>query len=334
MKKTALLFCFLLSTFYTGRAATLRVNNNAGIQAPYTTLNAAHTAAVDGDTIILEASPNNYGALAVTKRLVFVGNGYFTAAYPGTQINTNNSSIDQLYFFNSAAAGSKVFGINFGTVLSINVPNMVVSRCYISSTLSLGSLSTNLVVSSNYIASGFVVGATNTLVTNNIIGYLVNVGTNGLSVNIENNILCWNNNGSVIMDYANSSVTVRNNIFKFSSGLGFTSTNNTVFHNNITSNNALPAGYGNQNGVLMSAVFANPGLVLNDNSAAILAAGSPAIDAGYYGNGDDIGVYNNGSGRPTYITPSIPPFPTIYTMNVGAVSGNTLQVDVGTRGNN
>jgi hypothetical protein len=333
MKKTTLLLIVLLTIFQAGRAATLRVNNNPGIQAPYTTLNAAYTAAVNGDTIILEASPNNYGALAVSKRLVFVGNGYFTAAYPGTQVNTNNSSVDQLYFF-SGSAGSKVFGITFGTVLSIDVQNMVVSRCYISSALSLGSSASNLVVSSNYIAGAFIVNATNTLVTNNIIGNRVDVGSIGLSVSIENNILCWNNGGPVTMNYANNYVTVRNNIFKFSGSLTFSNTNNTVFHNNITSNNALPPGNGNQNAVLMSAVFANPGLVLNDNSAAILPTGSPAIDAGYYGNGDDIGVYNNGTGRPTYIAPSIPPFPTIYTMNIGAVSGNTLQVDVGTRGNN
>ena len=105
--------------------------------------------------------------------------------------------------------------------------------------------------------------------------------------------------------------------------------------NNITASNTLPAGNGNQNGVSMSTVFTTWPFGGTNEANAMLKAGSPAIDAGFYGNGDDIGAYNDGTNRPTYRPGLIPPFPTIYGLSVGGGNNNTtLNVTISTRANN
>lgn len=44
-----------------------RLNNNPGITADFTSLQAAHDGAASGDTLYLESSPSSYATLSCTK---------------------------------------------------------------------------------------------------------------------------------------------------------------------------------------------------------------------------------------------------------------------------
>jgi hypothetical protein len=73
MKKVSTLMVLLLCLAAIATAATLRVNPEGS--AGYSTLQAAYTAAVNGDTIIV--APGAYGeSLTIAKRLTWIGAGY------------------------------------------------------------------------------------------------------------------------------------------------------------------------------------------------------------------------------------------------------------------
>jgi len=73
MKQVSTIILMLLVMAATLSAATLRVNPEGS--AGYSTMAAAYTAAVNGDTIVV--APGNYGeSLTSTKRLTWIGAGY------------------------------------------------------------------------------------------------------------------------------------------------------------------------------------------------------------------------------------------------------------------
>ena len=69
MKKLLLLSVAATLTCSLSFAKIWRVNNNIGITANFTTLQAAHDGAAAGDTVYLESSPTSYGGLNCTKKL-------------------------------------------------------------------------------------------------------------------------------------------------------------------------------------------------------------------------------------------------------------------------
>ena len=80
MKKSVLtLFLLALIAFGSDGQTIRRCNNNPGVTGVnmYTTIQAAHDAAVAGDIIYLEPSSVSYGNLDARKRLTIIGNGYF-----------------------------------------------------------------------------------------------------------------------------------------------------------------------------------------------------------------------------------------------------------------
>ncbi len=74
--KKILLFMTVATMSLTVNAKILRVNNNTGSSAPYSSFNDALSAAEEGDTIMVDASPLNYGAITIKKRIVVIGPGY------------------------------------------------------------------------------------------------------------------------------------------------------------------------------------------------------------------------------------------------------------------
>ena len=93
MKKLFLVATVIVAMSVNLNAAIWRVNNIAGVNADFTTIQAAHNAANAGDTIYLEPSAGNYGNLTATKRLVIIGPGYFLAENEGLQANHTSSTI-------------------------------------------------------------------------------------------------------------------------------------------------------------------------------------------------------------------------------------------------
>ena len=88
-----------------------RVNNNAGINANFTTLQAAHDGAASGDTLYVEGSSQTYGSLTCSKKLCIIGPGYYLNENPGNQalgLTAQSASLD----FGAGSAGSELMGMN------------------------------------------------------------------------------------------------------------------------------------------------------------------------------------------------------------------------------
>src|SRR5688500_17437469 len=129
MLRTSLLTVFSIVAFASASYAKVwRVNNNTGVSADFTTVQAAHNAAADGDTLHLEGSPTSSGALSAPKKLVSVGPGYMLEDNPNTQALAQSAKVGT-FTFNSGAAGSVVMGLDFASSnIEVYANGLVISR--------------------------------------------------------------------------------------------------------------------------------------------------------------------------------------------------------------
>lgn len=338
------ILCLYTSAF----AQTVRrCNNNPGITGVnvYTTIQAAHDAAVAGDIIYVEPSITGYGNLTCSKRLNIIGNGYFLDQNTNVSFDTRNSSIGNIVFI-AGSTNSFLKGMLTQTVDINNVSNVTINRCKVSQVrfnfnISASSPSTNHTVSQCFIESSLFGwnsmttngGGKNCIITNNI------VASGGISdfenSVIQNNII-MGPGGTGGSAFSNCSVT--NNIVN-SGTTGGSSTTLIIGGGNTISNNIMlgntytfPAGNGNINNGNLVTTF----LVANPNSSNPdkdfqLAAGSPA--AGIGTGGTNAGAFG---GANPYILSGLPAYPIITNFTTSGV-GNTstpLQVSVTIRSNN
>ena len=315
-----LLFAILLFS-NNANAHIWRVDNNAGVNTDYTTVQAAHDAATTlaGDTLHIEPSANGYGILTVTKPLVIIGNGYFLTGANGNlglQANTNNSIFNYIDF-EPGSAGSTVQGV-ITTSLYLETPNILVRRNYIVNWIYVYTAGNNCTITENYFSYGFqqqTAPATIT-VTNNIFVGSTNVGLNVTSTGTFENNTCYN--GSVSL----SQFQVDNNIFY---ATNFTP-NNSVYFNNIGDATQFGNANGNQQNVVMTNVFQGGA---STDAQYILKAGSPAIGAGQ--GGVDCGAFG---GPNPYVVSGIPNVPTIYSLTVPPTGTTNINVTISTKSNN
>ena len=130
---------FIALATVAANAKVWTVNNCHGA-ANFTTLQDAINGATAGDTIYLEASPTNYGAGTLAKKLIIMGTGYWLTENDSTQANKNTSWITQLTF-NAGSEGSVATGlyIYYGDftsqsnwkLVAINADNITLSRNFI-----------------------------------------------------------------------------------------------------------------------------------------------------------------------------------------------------------
>jgi hypothetical protein len=358
MKKSLLLSCIAtLCLSASVFAQTIRrCNNNPGITGVnvYTTIQAAHNAAVAGDIIYVEPSSASYGNLNCTKRLTIIGNGYYLDKNTNNSFDTRTSKIDQIVFDNGSA-NSVLTGIEqTGSGFSVNDLNITITRCYVTNSIVFG-LSTNLVAGQNSRGN-------NGTITKCVLGSGIN-GTNSTTVAsqygynclISNNIQRGSTSGmtnTVISNnvyycgYTGTSnlgslfgCAVTNNIFD-ARGLSGTLTyvgggsGNTISNNICLDLAGSPSGNGNVSFGTSTATFltANPWTTFSTEDANFqLIAGSPAIGIGT--GGTNAGAFG---GSNPYILSGMPAYPVITTYLPSGV-GNTstpLQVSVTVRGNN
>lgn len=317
-------FCALLFIVSQNASAKIwRVNNNLGVNADFTDLPAAVTAAAAGDTIMVEASASSYSGPTLTKKLVIIGPGYyFTDATPNpkTQANTNVSNIG-FPAFNAGSAGSVIEGCTMGGLYlnesDITIQRNIFAGNYIYIAYAANSICNNDTIRQNVIyglLSGATTGkATNLLVYNNIfIGppaqFLSNIN-NISGYFINNDFLFYNGTSSSCVNF-----TFQNNIFNNAIFGTYLSSNS--FFNNITNNTGLPTGNGNQLSVNLDNVFVgySSGTGFSSDGRYKLKAGSPAIGAGSLNGGTiDCGAF----GGPTpYVLSGMPSIPSIYVLTV------------------
>ncbi len=114
-------------------AGHFRVNNQLTTNPAakiYTTLQAAHDAAVNNDTIMVEGSPVTYGDnFTCTKKLYIKGPGYFLDENPGISANKLPAGLFGMYKFNGGSSGSVLMGIDHTYMIEISAGNITIRRC-------------------------------------------------------------------------------------------------------------------------------------------------------------------------------------------------------------
>jgi hypothetical protein len=348
MKKQILISAIFACLSLTAFATILRVNNNAGINANFTTLSAAITAAAaTGDIIYVEPSPTSYdenAPITVNKQVTIIGNGSFLTAHSGLQVNRNdskftNSTNPSTITFAVGSSGSAIYGITVDAFNINEAVNMItIQRCRTNSVFIL-SAGAKISILENWISGNIISvgsGSISTfLIKNNAISGYIYIKTDDVAT-IENNTVVSATSNLILN---NATAAVFNNILK--SGGGDPSVvdgANATYSNNISSDNAIPSTNDNQINVDISTVLAALTFT-TDNDAQlkipISPAINPAVNTGKHGSGDDIGAFNNGTNRPTFVLGLIPPYPTIYALSGGnIITTPTMNVTISTRSNN
>jgi hypothetical protein len=333
MRKNILLSAIVLIAAFAAEqsnATVWRINNN-GIQADFTTVQAAHDAAAvqPGDTLHLEPSPTNYGnLLLMTKRLTIISIGHFLSDNPGSQFATVSGVINSLSFSNTATASNSVFHCTINDVTLNYADSVRFERCKIgigtNTGLSISFNSDNNVIINSYIYDINAGQTKNTLIANNIIMASVRTADE-TSATIVNNVIQATQ--SAITGVAINNAIFRNNIINKSRPYNFV---NCTVENNITSNTTLPAGNGNQNSVIMTNVFKDPNGMVDNAFVLQTASANPAKAAGVAGV--DCGAFGSSSPFKLALQPAIP---AIYKLIVPpSASGNTMNITFSTRSNN
>lgn len=336
MKKILLLSTSLILTCSMSFAKIWRVNNNNGVTADFTTLQAAHDAAASGDSIYLESSPTSYGGLNCSKKLAIIGTGYFLDQNSELQAFTLSAKTDYIYF-NAGSSGSSVEGIDFrSNSMNINVNDIVVRRNNFGG---INGATPDYWVGVINIYNG----ASNILITQN---FSVQIFSNGSStgVLISNNFISMNaylgetaNQASINLN-ANTVAIIKNNIFRrgtisayncnISNNImvaGFLSGSGNLIANNLSSGTQFGNTNGNQQNITIANVFEGTG---SFDGAYQLKTGSPAIGAGYgstTANPVDCGIFG---GTTPYKLSGLPAIPSIYFFSNQPVGSNSDPIDV------
>lgn len=324
MKK---LLLFAIPLFIAGGAIAKiwRCNNIPGITADFTTIQAAHDHASvqPGDTIHLEPSTTNYGALNnMTKRLTIISIGDFLSANPGAQYSPIAGTMTSFSASNVGASGS-VFHCNFSSSVTVsNTTSMRFERCHIEGAMSFNQAHNNTILQS-YIYAFTMSNSNNNVISNNIVTYYFDINASA-SATITNNVFFAE---TAITNRPIHNSTFQNNILNKLGAFVFTNTN---VNNNLAANTSLPAGNGNVNSVNMTTVFVNPSGT-NDAAFKLQTAGpNPATGAGIAGV--DCGAYGGASPFKPGLQAAIP---AIYKLLAPATpSGSTMNITFSTRSNN
>jgi hypothetical protein len=329
---TRFLLPLLLCSFLTQAQNILRVNNNVGVNAPYTTISAAIAAAGLNDIIMVEGSILAYDNITINKKVTIIGPGYFLLENLNLQGNPNPASLSTISV-STGADGSSFYGLNvtgnISMALGVTVNNITIANCRIGA-LNFSSSGNNYFVSGCYIVGNLIFSNlsnnTGAIVSNNHIGGF-GQGSGTTLLTLTQNVI-----GLGIGQAFNCDI--RNNIFTGSSFSGF---NGSVIKNNVfTVTQASLAGAGApvDNTNVFSATAGNLFIGLTGNTTDtqwILKAGSPALGAGI--SGVDCGMYGgNTPYRPSGIQVGQPTINS-FTAPASVQQNGTLNVKVSAKVN-
>ena len=290
MKKFFFLASFVVFTL-AAQAKIWRVNNNPGVAANFTTLQAAHDGAAAGDTIHIEPSPTVYGDVNCSKRLTWLSIGAFLTENPGNQYSPI-AAIAGTFTMNTGSSGS-IISVNSNGYVYLYTDNISVLRSKVLYSFDSSVNAFNTIVSQCYV-SGYInlIGA-NSIVTNNICSF-INTESSASSV-ITGNIFTY------------VSGTIYNSVFQNNIILGgsYSFINSNISYNMTSEATGLPAGNGNILNVNMASVFLDPGdLGSSADKDFKIKPGSPAIGAGQ--GGSDMGAFGGSTPFVLGLQPAIP----------------------------
>jgi hypothetical protein len=335
MKRRTIISWMLALAFAgtTVQATILRVNQYAQAGAGYTTLQAAHNAASTGDTIYVE--PGIYSSLAISKRLVIIGPGYFLGQNPETPTGAGTAKINSITF-NLGSQYSMISGLTILDRITIKASYITVQKCYVNSegngwwAVTIDTSLTGIILRQNYFQvtyNGIQVNAKSDItICNNYLYAYNNLNFTSSQGNgtILNNVFD-SYSGSLSMTLS-SVVTLKNNIFYKGVSLG--GTGYSAFYN-ICAGTEFGTVSGNQANVNMTNVFVGNGSL---DGRWQLKTGSPAIAAGE--GGVDCGIFG---GDEPYVLSGLPKnLPIIYYLYTSGQGNATdgLQIHLKAKANN
>jgi len=317
----------------TVHAKVWRVNNNAGVNANFTSLTTAvgNVSVVNGDTLYIEGSPTSYDAITLTKRLVIIGSGYFlsgTGSNAGLQFNGNTSTLGNITV-DSLSSGSTFVGVTITAFMNSNVDNISFIRCNVN-LQQFNQIANSYAISNLLVKQCKAYISLNTFKLENpqVINCIFS-GSQAQMANVINGL--FRNNTLVSSGGTLNNCYVSNNILS-STSITFT---NCLVKYNISTLNNLPDPVANNNKVSQNGALFFVGGASADGQFQ-LGATSPALAAGEPINGvtPDAGAF--GTADP-YRLSGIPPIPTIYSLNVPATvpsTATTMTITFSTRSNN
>lgn len=344
MKKSILLtLCFTAIISFTANAKIWRVNNNVSIPADFTTAQDAHDGASAGDTIHFESSITSYGNLTMTKKMVLIGMGDFTAATANTQAAVCLPKLTTITI--NAGSENSLIMVNCDNININSVDYIVAQRCHVVG--SVTAYHSNYTTIKNCYFGGSITFSS-TLVNNIWLGSLNNI--------ISNNII----GGNIFVSDSYSSATISNNTIVNTSSYGCNIQNSLfqnniyfagypIFYNSTVKNNffrpsfyymhytgdantySIASGNNNQFSVIETNFLVNESYWngTTADSGFQLKAGSPAIGAGV--SGEDCGAFGGTSPYKLAVQPAVP---AIYKLTVPSSVNNTLNVTLSTKSNN
>jgi hypothetical protein len=305
-------------------ATTYRVNNKITSNPAayiYSNIQAAHDAAYNGDTLMIDGTSDSYSGFTCTKKLVIKGPGYLLDENPGISANKLSAKISGQCSFNLGSNGSLIMGLEFSYNfivsddniivmrckcmygLQVNSENVIISECFIENSASslYGTQAINLTVASSIIKTrvAFQAGGTGLFLNNIFASDQITIPT---GFDMKNNILFTTGKANVQLPMLPDPDVCYN--ISIADHFG-------------TANN-------NQANVAESSLFLGA-LSESTDGTWQLKAGSPAIGAGE--GGIDCGAFG---GPQPYILCGVPTGPVIYQLNVSSYSttDNKLPVSI------
>lgn len=340
----------------------------------YSTFALAYTAATAGDTILMFPSTSLTATVAKKLTIIGPGNWLDPNTTPKGNANQQAfagiATISSLTF-DPGSAGSVVAGFNGGSIFVKDNDISIIRNCelyvYINALNNTGTVN-NLQVLQNYrvyIYQPYVTASstTNMNVSNNLLTAFYTPLGNTYSGNVSNNVWAYDvtqttnnlnggtttfsgNNGielgggayllqnNIFLCYYNSAAAQNYNYFLFSNG------GNSIFNYNLSLQSYNGTNWGTGVGNTITAIANGPNIftafpLIGTSSADArfqLKTGSPALTAG--AGGTAIGMF---TGNYPYKLSTIPAIPSIYALSSpqgNNPSGNTMQINVSTKGNN
>ena len=151
--KKLLIFAAAVCMTMTAQATILRVSNISGSGAPYSSISEAIYNSFDGDTIMVDGSPDTYMiengiADGINKKIVLLGPGYFL-----TENGVLGNGAASAVIYNEFAIncpGVVIQGMKFNQAVQVKASNVVITRCN-TGNIALTQDATNTVLHQNYI---------------------------------------------------------------------------------------------------------------------------------------------------------------------------------------
>ena len=150
MKKTfSFMAVFCLAAV--ANATILRVSNVEGSSAPYSSIGDALSAAAEGDTIMVDASPIAYDFIEIGKRVVLLGPGHSLVKNGIISEGAESATINGIKI---DAEGTVVRGITIpgGKDITIKAHKVVINRCFVHGSINLRGAS-NSIIHQNFVGN-------------------------------------------------------------------------------------------------------------------------------------------------------------------------------------